>query len=37
MMLGSSLPDEIGSACLDTCAMAMLELKLGGMCAMRLA
>ena len=31
----SSLRNEIGSACLDTCAMATLELKLGGICAMR--
>ena len=35
MMLATSLPLVIGSECLATCAMASVELKLGGTWAMR--
>ena len=35
MMFSMSAPEVIGSACLATCAMVIVELKFGGTWAMR--
>ena len=35
MMFSMSAPELIGSACLATWAMVIVELKFGGTCAMR--